>query len=48
MKKALIILILILLIIIIAIALSNLPFDITHSTNMSFEQMDVQMKKLWY
>ena len=48
MRKALIILIFVVLIIIIAIALSNLPFDVTHNTNMSFNQIDIQMKKLWY
>ncbi|MCR5027546.1 MAG: hypothetical protein K6A34_08945 [Methanobrevibacter sp.] len=48
MRKALIILIFVVLIIIIAIALSNLPFDVTNSTNMSFKQIDIQMKKLWY
>lgn len=48
MKKALIILIFVILIIIIAIALSNLPFDVTHNTNISYEQIDIQMKKGWY
>ena len=48
MKKAWIILILVLLIIIIAILLSNLPFDIASNNNVSYEQMDVQMRKLWY
>lgn len=48
MKKALMILILVLVIIAIAILLSNLPFDVTHNTNVSYEQMDVQMRKLWY
>ena len=48
MKKALIILIFVLLIIIIAIALSNLPFDVSHNANISYEQMDIQMRKVWY
>ena len=48
MKKWLIILILVVLIIIIAILLSNLPFDVTSGGNTSYEQMDVQMRKLWY
>jgi uncharacterized protein YxeA len=48
MKKALIILIFVVLIIIIAIALSNLPFDVSHSANISYEQMDIQMRKVWY
>jgi len=48
MKKGLIILILILAIIIIAILLSNLPFDVTSNNNISYEQIDVQMKKTWY
>ena len=48
MKKALIILILVLLIIVIAILLSNLPFDIASNNNVSYEQIDVQMRKLWY
>ena len=48
MKKSLIILILVLLIIIIAILLSNLPFDIVSNNNASYEQIDVQMRKLWY
>ena len=48
MKKWLIILILIVVIIVIAILLSNLPFDITPNKNVSYEQMDVDMKRLWY
>ncbi|WP_296808805.1 hypothetical protein [uncultured Methanobrevibacter sp.] len=48
MKKAWIILILVLLIIIISILLSNLPFDVTPNANISYEQMDVQMRKVWY
>ena len=48
MKKWLIILILIVVIIVIAILLSNLPFDITPNNNVSYEQMDVDMKRLWY
>ncbi|WP_407415892.1 hypothetical protein [Methanobrevibacter sp.] len=48
MKKALIILILVILIIVIAILLSNLPFDVMSNGNVSYEQMDVQMRKLWY
>lgn len=48
MKKALIILIVIILIIIIAILLINLPFDVTPNGNVSYEQMDIQMKKTWY
>ncbi|MBR0271901.1 MAG: hypothetical protein IJQ68_07950 [Methanobrevibacter sp.] len=48
MKKWLIILILVIVIIAIAILLTNLPFDISHNTNVSYEQIDVQMKKTWY
>ena len=48
MKKAWIILILVVIIIIIAILLSNLPFDVPSNNNISYEQMDVQMKKMWY
>ena len=48
MKKWMIILILVVLIIIIAILLSCLPFDVTSNGNASYEQMDVQMRKLWY
>lgn len=45
MNKRLIILILIIVIIVIAILLSNLPFDVPANSNVSFEQIDVQMKK---
>ena len=48
MNKWLIILILVIVIIVIAILLSNLPFDITPSNNISYEQIDIQMKKGWY
>lgn len=48
MKKWLIILIVVVLIIIIAILLSNLPFDVTPNNNVSYEQIDVDMKRLWY
>ena len=48
MKKWLIILILVGLVIVIAILLTNLPFDVTHNANVSYEQIDVQMKKTWY
>ena len=48
MRKALIILILVIVIIVIAILLSNLPFEVTQSNNVSYEQIDVQMRKLWY
>lgn len=43
-----IILTLIILIIIISILLSNLPFDVTPNNNISYQEMDVQMRKLWY
>ena len=43
-----IILTLIILIIIISILLSNLPFDVTPNNNISYKEMDVQMRKLWY
>ena len=48
MKRWMIILILIILIIIISIVLSNLPFDVTPNNNISYQEMDVQMRKLWY
>ena len=48
MKKWLIILILIVVIIVIAILLSNLPFDVIPNNNVSYQQIDVDMKKLWY
>lgn len=48
MKKWLIILILIIVVIVIAILLTNLPLDISHNANVSYEQIDVQMKKTWY
>ncbi len=48
MNKRLIILILIIVIIVIAIVLSNLPFEVTQNNNVSYEQIDVQMRKLWY
>ena len=48
MKKALIILIFAVLIIIISLWLSNLPFDINYNHNLSYQQTDIQMKKLWY
>jgi len=48
MKRWMIILILIILIIIISILLSNLPFDVTPNNNISYQEMDVQMRKLWY
>ncbi len=48
MNKHLIILILIIVIIVIAILLSNLPFEVTQNNNVSYEQIDVQMRKLWY
>ncbi len=48
MKRWVIILILIILIIIISIVLSNLPFDVTPNNNISYQEMDVQMRKLWY
>lgn len=48
MKRWVIILILIILIIIISILLSNLPFDVTPNNNISYQEMDVQMRKLWY
>ena len=43
-----IILTLIILIIIISILLSNLPLDVTPNNNISYQEMDVQMRKLWY
>jgi hypothetical protein len=48
LNKRLIILILVIVIIVIAILLSNLPFDVPANNNVSFEQIDVQMKKGWY
>ena len=48
MNNALKFLILLAIIIAIAILLNNLPFDVTHNTNISYEQMDVQMRKVWY
>ena len=48
MKRWVIILIIIILIIIISIVLSNLPFDVTPNNNISYQEMDVQMRKLWY
>ena len=48
MKRWMIILTLIILIIIISIVLSNLPFDVTPNNNISYQEMDVQMRKLWY
>lgn len=48
MNKRLIILILVIVIIVIAIVLSNLPFEVTQNNNVSYEQIDVQMRKLWY
>ena len=48
MKRWVIILIFIILIIIISIVLSNLPFDVTPNNNISYQEMDVQMRKLWY
>ena len=48
MKRWVIILILIIFIIIISIVLSNLPFDVTPNNNISYQEMDVQMRKLWY
>ncbi len=48
MKRWMIILTLIILIIIISILLSNLPFDVTPNNNISYQEMDVQMRKLWY
>lgn len=29
-------------------ALSNLPLDIHANNNVSYQQIDVQIKKLWY
>ena len=48
MNKRLIILILIIVIIAIAILLSNLPFEVTQNNNVSYEQIEVDMRKLWY
>ena len=48
MKRWMIILTLIILMIIISILLSNLPFDVTPNNNISYQEMDVQMRKLWY
>ena len=48
MKRWMIILTLIILSIIISILLSNLPFDVTPNNNISYQEMDVQMRKLWY
>lgn len=48
MKKWLIILIFVIVILLIAILLSNLPFDVTPNNNVSYQQIDVQMRKTWY
>ncbi|MBO5151273.1 MAG: hypothetical protein J6B73_03765 [Methanobrevibacter sp.] len=48
MDRRLIILILVVAIIVITILLSNLPFDVTPNHNVSYQEMDVQMRKLWY
>ena len=48
MNRRLIILILIIVIIVIAILLSNLPFEVTQNNNVSYEQIEVDMRKLWY
>ncbi len=48
MNKRLIILILIIVIIAMTILLSNLPFEVTQNNNVSYEQIEVNMRKLWY
>ena len=48
MKRWIMILILVVVIIVISILLSNLPFDVTPNNNISYQEMDVQMRKLWY
>ena len=48
MNKRLIMLILIIVIIAMTILLSNLPFEVTQNNNVSYEQIEVNMRKLWY
>ena len=48
MKRWIMILILVVVIIVISILLSNLPFDVTPNNNISYQEIDVQMRKLWY
>ena len=48
MDKTKIRILIIIAIIVISILLSNLPFDVTPNHNVSYQEMDVQMRKLWY